>query len=171
MLTYLETSALVHRAEGTAVSPSPVSVQVGFAVTARLAAGIADVATCDVGLVEFHDVVTKLLRDTGQAAYDEAWCDNAIATLMSDLADGRLLVLPQPPKVFEHAMRLVTLATREHGKKFKVWDAVHLLTAVRWSIDAGQVVEFWTTDRDFEGFANLYPEFNANVTIRNVVPS
>jgi hypothetical protein len=87
---------------------------------------------------------------------------------MDDLAAGRLEVLTTPPKAYEQAMTLVRMTTRDYGRKFRVWDAVHLVTALTWAELLGQPVEIWTTDTDFEGFLGLYTHFAASVSVRNL---
>lgn len=162
---YLDTSALVRRAEAGASSPDARNLKAGPPVAMLLSGTNAVSATSEVGLLEFHDVVTKLWRE---GKYDGLWCDSAIGQVMDDIADHRLAILPVAPKAFEEAMKLVTLATRQHGKKFRVWDAVHLITAVHWSGELQEPVELWTTDTDFEGFVDLYRHFRARVAIVNL---
>lgn len=167
---YLDTSALVRHAEAAGPSPTPRNLNAGSAVRSLLLDPSSSVAISEVGLLEYHDVVTTLWRDTQpvNAVYDASWCDSAIATVMDALGNGRIEVLPQGPKVFEQAMVQVTLATRDHSKKFKVWDAVHLITAVGWSMDLGEPVELWTSDGDFASFTALYPHFNEHVVINDL---
>ena len=135
-----------------------------------LAGSPRHVATSEVGILEFHDVVTAMWRDTNaaNADYDEAWCGVVIDAAMSDISAGKLTVLAQPPRVFEQAMTLVTMATRQHGRKFRVWDAVHLISAVGWSVSINAPVELWTTDGDFESFMTAFPYFATRVTVRNL---
>lgn len=158
------------RSEAAAKNPTARSTHAGPPVAALLGAGSTRVAIGEVGLLEFHDVVTLLWRDTAREKdhYDEEWARSAISETMDDLAAGRLEILSTPPKAYEQAMTLVTMATRDHGRKFRVWDAVHLVTAMNWADDLGELVELWTTDSDFEGFLSLYSYFAASVSIRNL---
>jgi hypothetical protein len=87
---------------------------------------------------------------------------------MRDIHEGRLGVRRSPPKAFEQAMTFVTMAARKHGRKFRVWDAVHLVTATDWALELGQVVEIWTTDTDFEKFLAAFQGFAGLVSIRNL---
>lgn len=167
---YLDTSSLIRRAELSGVNPTPRSQHAGTPVVTLLQQSGGEVATSEVGLLEFHDVVTVMWRDASapNAGYDEAWRESVVDAAMEDIDEGRLLVLSQPARVFEQAMTLVTMATRQHGRKFRVWDAVHLITAVGWSIDLGTPIELWTTDGDFEGFMSLYPHFATHIAGRNL---
>lgn len=73
-----------------------------------------------------------------------------------------------PPRAAEHAMILVTIATRDHGSAFRVWDALHLLTAAAWAYAIRSVVGLTTTDRDFERFISLFPHFKTHVNPNNL---
>lgn len=167
---YLDTSCLVRRAELSASSATQRTRHAGPPVVVALQGSTGQIATSEVGLLEFHDVVTGMWRDINppNTGYDEAWCESVIDDTMVDVDEGRLLVLPLPTKVFERAMTLVTMSTRQHGRKFRVWDAVHLITAVGWSMALDDHVELWTTDDDFGGFVALYPYFMAHITVRNL---
>lgn len=167
---YLDTSALVRRAEASAGSPSPRNASAGPPVASLISASAGRVATNEVGLLEFHDIVTLLWRDTATENdhYDEMWAHSAISQAMDDLAAGRLEILPTPPKAYEQAMTLVTMTTRDHGRKFRVWDAVHLVTAMTWAEELRESVQIWTTDKDFEGFLSLYSYFASSVSVRNL---
>lgn len=168
--TYLDTSSLVRRAELSGPNPTPRSQHAGTPVEALLDAPPDRVATSEVGVLEFHDVVTGMWRDVNppNTDYDEAWCEGALNAVMADIGAERLLVLKQQSRLFEQAMTLVTMSTRQHGRKFRVWDAAHLITAVSWSVEIGVAVELWTTDTDFEGFLGLYPHFAAHVAVRSL---
>lgn len=167
---YLDTSALVRRAEASVSSPTPRNTHAGAPVTTLLSAPLGPVATSEVGLLEFHDVIMRLLRNTDYdyRAHDQAWSEAATTLLMDDVASQRLDVRPVLPKAFEHVMSLVTLATRSYGKNFRVWDALHLVTATAWATDVGEQIELWTTDTDFEGFIALFPHFGRAVVVRNL---
>jgi hypothetical protein len=167
---YLDTSALVRRAEASLPSPTGRNVHAGAPVAGLLAAPGVIVATSEIGLLEFHDVVTLMWRDTdaSRQGHDEAWADAAVSTVMADIAHARLAIRPIAPRAYEQAMSLVTMATRTHGRKFRVWDAVHLVTATAWATELGARAELWTTDDDFDGFLDLYPHFKRSVIVRNL---
>lgn len=167
---YLDTSALVRRAEASVATPDPRNAHAGPPVATLLASDTATVSTSEIGLLEFHDVVTTRWRDTNPATsqFDENWIGSAISVAMDDVGSARLTILPLPPKAFEQAMALVTMATRSRGQGFRVWDAVHLVTATAWAADLGETVELWTTDQDFENFVALFPHFGRVVQVRNL---
>lgn len=169
-MPYLDTSALVRRAELAAATPCPRSVRAGTPVATLLQGAGCLAATSEIGLVEFRDVVTTLWRDTMAAnlEYDETWFETVWNQVMGDVAAGRLTVLYQPYRVLEQAMHLVTMATRDHGRKLRAWDAVHLITAVGWSVSTNSAVELWTTDTDYSVFTTLYPHFSSRITVRNL---
>lgn len=165
--TYLDTCCFVRRAELSGPLPTARTQHAAPPVVALLEQAAAPIATSQVGLAEFHDVVTAMWRNTNPPddVYTEIWCDHAMAETLADVETGRLSILPLPPKVFEKAMTLVTMSTREHGRKFRVWDAIHLITAVAWSVDLQTKVELWTTDGDFDGFVSVYPSYANHVQI------
>ncbi len=165
--TYLDTCCLIRRAELSGPAPTVRTQHAGPPVVALLRQATASIATSQIGLAEFHDVVTTMWRNVNPPddVYNETWCDNAIAETLRDVEARRLGILPLPPKVFEKAMTLVTMSTRQHGRKFRVWDAIHLITAVAWSVDQQTKVELWTTDGDFDGFVGVYPYFANHVKI------
>ncbi len=167
---YIDTSCLVRRAELKGPKPTSRSQKAAQPVATALQNSVGSVAMSEVGLLEFHDVVTRMWRDTNAPndVYDEEWCDSAIDEAMGDIADGRLLIRPIPVDGFEQAMTLVTMSTRQFGQKFRVWDAVHLITAIGWAAELNQTIELWTTDGDFEGFAGLFPHFTARLTVVNL---
>lgn len=167
---YLDTSALVRRAELAAQAPTPRSLHAGRPVATLLAGTAHEVATSEVGRMEFHDVVTTMWRDSTPTGiqYDAQWWERVTQEISNEISSGRLSIRNSPPRAFQRAMSNVTMATRQHNKKFRVWDAVHLITALAWSVDVGETVELWTTDGDFDGFMGLYPYFSKNLIIRNL---
>lgn len=172
MNIYLDTSALVRRAEAAGPIPDARNSRAGPPVAALLASPAQGVATGEVGLLEFHDVLTMFWRDTdpSRGQFDETWINGAIALVMEDIASERLLVRPAPPRAFEHAMSLVTMAARPAAgqRKFRIWDAVHLVTATAWAVELGEPLELWTTDGDFESFLQLFPSFASWISVRNL---
>ena len=167
---YLDTSALVRRAELGVAHPSTRAVHSGSPVASLLQNPPSLISTAEVGLLEVHDVLTRFWRDTdaAKAEFDEAWITAAISLVMSDIASGRLAIRTSPPRAFEQAMTLVTMAARTSGRKLGIWDAVHLVTATAWAVDLAKPIELWTTDDDFEGFVALFPEFSAYVSVRHL---
>jgi hypothetical protein len=170
---YLDTSALMRRCEADVPSPTQRNKLAGADVASVLSLGTATLATCEVGLLEFHNSVTGLWRDTdaNNSQYDAAWLERALTVTMEDIATGRLVVRPVPPRAFEHGMTMVTMAARKtEGRKLKVWDAVHLASAMAWATELGHRIELWTSDNHFDGFLTSYPGFARWVTIRNLNP-
>ena len=125
-----------------------------------------------IGLAEFRNVVALKLRDTAlpMAEFDAGWFATVVGQLMKDFAEARIVVCNQPAKVLDHAIMLVDLAARQHGRSFRVWDAAHLVIATAWAEDLGQQVEFWTCDDDFQEFIALYPYFAKLIRLRDVNP-
>jgi hypothetical protein len=169
---YLDTSALVRRAEAAVATPDARNAHAGPPVAALLASPPQAVATAEVGLLELHDVLTKFWRDTDPATnqYDEHWIRAAIALVMEDIESGRLIIQQSPVRAFEHAMSLVTMAALPASgqRKFRIWDAVHLVTATGWAVGMGEPIELWTSDTDFESFLQLFPSFTAWISVRNL---
>ena len=121
-------------------------------------------------IVEFHDAIATNWRmnDAGYEEYDQAWVECSQVRVMELLARQRLILRLVPARAYEHAITLVTLATREHGNGLRVWDAIHLITASAWGHELQTTVELWTTDQGFGRFVALFPHFEQFVQIRNL---
>lgn len=87
---------------------------------------------------------------------------------MQWLADGEIKVRSLGPKAFEMGMAYVASASREHSRKMKAWDAIHLYEACRWSRELNQQIAIATADNDFEKFIELFPEFGKHVRVLDV---
>jgi predicted nucleic acid-binding protein len=163
---YLDTSALVRWACGIAGSPETRD-QRGKQRLEILIPGGNHVATCPVTLAEYTDVVNTLLRDQEgwKTAVDETAVDKAEAQLMAWLASDQLRIRPLGPRAFEMGMSYVAAASRDHGRKLKAWDAIHLAEAVRWARESANEVIIVTTDGDFAGFLDVFPEFKDYVRL------
>ena len=61
--------------------------------------------------------------------YDQDRAQRSFTNLMELVAEGEVEVVPLSPKAADHAMTLVTIATRDHNIAFRVGDALHLLMA------------------------------------------
>ena len=124
----------------------------------------------DLTIIEFHNTLATNWRTINPEyeEYDQKWVERSQIKVMELLASQRLILRPIPARAYEHAIALVTLATRDHGNGLRVWDAIHLITAVAWAHDLEEGVELWTTDKDFRRFVDLFPHFEQFVQIRNL---
>jgi len=162
---YFNTNPLVSWAESKAPSPDPRSSKIGRCVEQLVNDPASITAVSEITLVEFHNKLCDHWRASETPQYDSAWADSVQAELMRWIADGQLVVLNQPPKLIEKAIAYVTFATREHGRRLKAWDAVHLFHASDWARDQGQKVNLVTSDADFPSILDVYPEFKEFVNI------
>jgi predicted nucleic acid-binding protein len=164
---YLDASAVVAHALGLAGSPDPRN-QNGHAGLEALIAGEDDLVGSPITLAEFSSVMYTKLRD-GQgwlASFDNEAVLAAETRLMGWLASGRLRIRHLGPRAFEMGMAYVAAASREHGRKMKAWDAIHLYEACRWSRENGDVqITLATGDSDFNNFCTVFPEFQKHVRI------
>ena len=167
---YLDTSALVRMVECDVRSPSSRNLRAGGPVAQLCADQVPLVGLSSLTIVEFHNTLATNWRtnDPGYEEYDQAWVERSQVKVMELLARQRLILRSVPARADEHAIALVTLATRDHSNGLRVWDAIHLITAAAWARELQASVELWTTDQDFRRFVDLFPEFEQFVQIRNL---
>ena len=167
---YLDTSALMRMVECDVKCPTVRNRQAGGPVAQLCANQTPPVGLSPLTILEFHDAVATNWRmnDAGYEEYDQAWVERSQIKVMELLARQRLILRSAPPRADEHAIALVTLATRDYSNGLRVWDAIHLITAAAWAHELQASVELWTTDQDFRKFVDLFPEFNQFVQIRNL---
>ncbi len=167
---YLDTSALVRMVECDVKSPSARNRHAGEPVAQLCANHAPPVGLSNLTIIEFHNTLATNWRTTnaGYEEFDQAWVERSQVKVMELLARQRLILRPVPKRADEHAIALVTLATRDHGNGLRVWDAIHLITAAAWAHELQASVELWTTDQDFRRFVDLFPEFKQFVQIRNL---
>lgn len=122
----------------------------------------------ELTIIESHDVLSKLLRSTDAPQFNNAWFEQSLNRIMGLLASRRVTVIAPPPKAAEHALVLVTIASRDHGAKLKAWDAVHIITAAGWARALGQRVTVVTADRDFQRFFDLQGHFSTLLDLEQV---
>lgn len=147
--TYLDTSALLLRAEAAAASPPERVKQIGAVLDGLFKDPSRRFACSEVTLLEFHSVLTAALRSP-DASKDLAWWDESVALVMNDLQLGKIIVVSPPSKAAEHVMSLVTIATGRLRRSLKAWDAMHAVVAARWAEDIGSAVKILTADGDFD---------------------
>lgn len=166
-LYYLDCDPLVHWSQWQGADFDDRTKKIGEALKDVFENAGVVTACSEHTILEWHNGVCKFWRDTDQshAAHDQAWAEGVRDALMRILAEGDLVVLPNPPKLVEGAMRLVTLATRDYGRNFRIHDAVHLICASTWAFTEGERVRLATTDGDFSAFIELFPEFNERVEL------
>lgn len=165
--TYLDTSALMRLAESRSSPCTPRNTAIGQKLDALFGDSARKFACSDVTLVEWHSNITVDWRRSSDPQFDEAWWEAAQAELMLRIGQRQIEVLLMPPKALEQAMALVTVATRDHGRGLRAWDALHGLIAARWSYEVGQAVELLTTDADFLGL-NEVPGMSLTVSVVNL---
>ena len=165
---YLDTNAVVGWCCADVQPVNAIDSACADAVEQLLTDQTCSVALSELTLIEWHDTVTKLWRSSQDAHFNQVWVRHSMTKVMSAIEDDRLRVISVPPKAAEHAMLLVTLATRDHGLKFKAWDATHLITAVSWSHEVNSQVAIITADADFERFLQAHAYFGEFVTLTQV---
>lgn len=166
---YLDTSGLIGWACGTSGSAEARDLTCTKNV-AQLVRSDAILVASPVTLAEFSTVLHGLVRD-GQgwrSSFDLGSADRVEEQLMRWLAQGDLKVRNLGPKAFEMGMVYVASASREHGRKMRAWDAIHLYEACRWSRELDQQVSLATGDDDFAKFIEIFPEFGKHVLILDV---
>lgn len=149
-LTYLDTSALMRRAEGLASPCSRRNVLIAPFIQQILDDTSRELACSELTLIEFHSNLTANLRSADLPGCDSAWWDNARTDLFQRIGEGRIAVLQTPPRSFEHVMALISSATLNHNRALRAWDALHATIASRWSYSVGAHVELVTSDSDFD---------------------
>lgn len=157
--TYLDTSALMRRAESIASAPTARNALIRPVLEGIIADQTRRLGCSELTLLEFHTNVTTNLLRSSDPQFDQDWWDDAIGQLMADLASGRIQVLEAPPKAAEHVMSLVTVATGALGRKLRAWDAMHAVVAARWAEESGETVTILTTDSDFDVAINVMAGF------------
>jgi hypothetical protein len=165
--TYLDTSALMRRAEGAARTSTARNAKIRPVLDAILAEPSRIFACSELTLLEFHSNITTNLRSNVNADWDYEWWTEARQVLLEDIGSGRIEVLQAPPKYAEHVMSLVTIATQEHHRALKAWDAMHAVIAGRWAYELGTDVVILTSDDDFDK-ALAVTNFGSRVTFDNL---
>ena len=167
---YLDTSALMRMVECDVQCPSPRNQHAGGPVAQLCLSQAPTVGLSPLTIVEFHDAIAKNWRmnDPQYKEFDQAWVERSQVRVMELLAMQRLTLRLVPQRAYEHAITLMTLATRDHGIGLRVWDAIHLITASAWGHELQETVELWTTDKGFGRFVGLFPHFRQFVRIRNL---
>lgn len=166
-LVYLDTGALLRRAEAAAAVVSTRAAAIAPYVDALLAEPQTSVGCSDIGIIEFHSNLTKFLRSNDRPECDFAWYESARHDLFSLIAAGKIQVVPTPSHCFERAMSLITEATTQHKRALYSWDAVHMIIAAQWAYDSGRHVEIYSADSDFE-VPLLVTNFGGRVSVVNL---
>lgn len=163
---YLDTCAVVGWCCAEASSVSPIDAACSVTVDSLMQSSTSTPAISELTLIELHDTLAKLWRSSDSPQFDEAWVATSMTKVMSAVESLALDVVEVPPKAAEHAMLLVTLATRDHGLKFKAWDATHLITAASWARSLDRQVTIVTADSDFKRFLDRHAHFKTFVDLR-----
>ena len=167
---FLDTSSLMRQADADVSAPSPRNQGAGAAVDQLLADADRELALSEITLLEFVNAVAADWRDGQHPEFDADWAQRRTLQLMELIAARRIDVRSLPPGAMEHALALVTVATRDYNNGLRVWDALHLITAAAWSRELGEPVQLYTSDDDFQAFVDRFPEFAHFVQIVNINP-
>ncbi len=163
---YLDTSAVVSYALGINGSPAARD-QNGYVALRGLLDGDGTLVASPITLAEFYSVMYTHSRDgTGWLAnFDNAAVDRSERDLMEWIATGAVRVRNLGSDAFEMGMSYVGAASREHGRKMKAWDAIHLYEACRLSRETDEQVTLATADSDFQGILDVFPEFGKHIVL------
>ena len=148
--TYLDTSALMRRAETRARTKTARLAKMEPVLDSIFADPGRSFACSELTLLELHSNLTSRLRSHENSDWDQEWWQASIAELMDDIASEKIDVLPTPSKGTEQVMTMVTLATQENDRALRAWDAMHAVVAGRWSYELGSPVTILTSDGDFD---------------------
>ena len=166
---YLDANGLLRWAGAMVATPTARDSRIGGVVGA-LIDGLEITAMSETTMLEVHSNILKDCRDNSLPAHDQAWADRAVREIMVRLEDGRLTMLPVPPKLAEMAMANIELTSRLQtpagvSLKIRAWDAAHLYQAVRWARQINGVVTLVTSDADLLRAATIEPAFNRHLAV------
>lgn len=164
-LIYLDNSALMRWAEGDISTPSTRNQAGRSRVEALLEDDAAALGISEHTLLEYAGSLAGDRFHTEKPEFDAEWQERGFFGVMREIDRGRLVMVPVPPKASEHAMMLLGLAARDHEISFKVWDAIHLITAAAWAVRERERVAILTSDSDFRRFLDRYPYFGRFVDV------
>lgn len=119
----------------------------------------------ELSIVEFVNRLCIFERNSELPQCDEEWVDNCYDQVIGWIGDQHLKIVEPPPKLLEKTMSYIRFVTREKGRNLRSWDAAHLIIATNWSRDLGSVVNLATSDGDFAGILNAFPEFANHVQV------
>lgn len=167
LYTYLDTSALMRRADMAAGSTLPRILKMEPFLLGIFADPDRVFALSEITLLEFHSNITTNLRSASLPDRDLEWWSSVHHQLLDEIGAGRISVLPIPPKATEQVIYLLTIATRDHGRALHAMDAMHAVIAGRWALTLNQDVEVLTSDSDFEA-AILATNFQNRLKFSNL---
>lgn len=163
---YLDTSAIVRYALAIGGSPHQRD-EAGRQTLQTLLDSDDKLTASPITLAEFSSVMYTHLRDSSDwlVNFKKEHVDQADTQLMEWLTTGAIRIRNLGPRAFEMGMSYVGAASREHNRRMKAWDAIHLYEACRWSREAEEQVVIATADSDFQGFLDVFPEFGKHVRV------
>ena len=129
---------LVRMVESDVKNPSSRNIHAGKPVGQLCADQTPLTGLSSLTIIEFHNTLATNWRSnvSEYEEYDQGWVERSQVKVMELIANQRLIVRSVPAGAKEHAISLVTLATRDHGNGLRVWDAIHLITAAAWARDS-----------------------------------
>ena len=161
---YLDTNPLMRWAETLAPGSSTRACVIGQRVH-DLIGSPAHVAVSEVTIAELLSNVHTYLRSSEKVEYDDAWMSDVYDRFMAWIGGRHIDVLPTPPHAYRSAITYLEMATREHGRALKAWDAVHIAIATQWARDSSHTVEIVTSDGSFLGFLEVFPAFREFISV------
>jgi hypothetical protein len=153
---YFDTNPLIYWVEGAVVQGN-ASLAAAAARVRQLIENMAlETVVSETTLIEFHDVLQRLQRDSERPELDAAWAHDVYAAFMEWVRSGSLGVLEPRPRTVEIAMGYISMA-QEQGRALNAWDAAHLCRAMEWARETGESVTIVTGNLAFENFLELFP--------------
>lgn len=167
MHVYFDTNPLMRWAEAQVPAPEPRPAKIGLEVEKILGDSTNTCAVSEITLIEFFNNVCIYWRqnEPNKKQYNRAWVVAVQGAFMKWIAEGRLMVLPIYPRLFERAIIYVEAATAEHKSSLRSWDAAHLCSALEWAMALGERVQLVTNNGDMSKFIALYPEFSSSIEL------
>jgi hypothetical protein len=169
---YFDANPVVYWALGKAGSPT-MPEKVCAEAFDRLIAGRDSLACSPLTIAEATSTLWSIVRSGKKdlAYFTEDSANRAVDDLMALIGRGRIKVNNLKPRAFEVGIAIVTAGTREHGRAFKTWDAIHLYEACQWARTLGREVTIATSDSDFSNIIATFPEFARYASVLDLTKS
>lgn len=164
---YFDANPLLRWAEKQYLVVSPSCERIASEVERIITNSNIINAISEITIVEYQSNLFNFERDSSKPQFDLDKVDRCFHQLMVWIAQGRIEVLEQPPKLIEKAMAYIRTAAVEKACSLRAWDAVHIYQSCEWAKTTGALVNIVTNDPAFYKFIKTFPEFASHLRIYN----